>query len=93
MKDEERIAHFLYEIGSLRRIPRSHRQTLMVDDKWLATLQGSIVAEIERVTQQLASRVKTLEARYADPLPALMKNVDSLSAKVDAHLKKMGLQW
>lgn len=28
----EKITHFLYEVGSLRRIPRSHRQTLMVND-------------------------------------------------------------
>lgn len=29
---EEKIVNFLYEVGSLRRIPRSHRQTLMVND-------------------------------------------------------------
>ena len=68
-------------------------KTLIVDDKWLATLQGNIVAEIERVTQQLANRVKTLEERYAEPLPALTQSVEALSANVDAHLKKMGLQW
>ena len=66
---------------------------LIVDDKWLATLQANIIAEIERVTQQLANRVKTLEERYAEPLPTLIQNVEVLSAKVDEHLKKMGLQW
>ncbi len=68
-------------------------KTLIVEDKWLATLQANIVAEIERVTQQLASRVKTLEERYSEPLPALIKSVEGLSASVDEHLKKMGLQW
>jgi len=68
-------------------------KTLIVDDKWLATLQSSIVAEIERVTQQLANRVKTLEERYAEPLPALAQSVEVFSAKVDEHLKKMGLVW
>jgi type I restriction enzyme M protein len=42
---------------------------LIVDDKWLATLQANIVAEIERVTQQMANRVKLLEERYSTPLP------------------------
>lgn len=68
-------------------------KTLIVDDKWLATLQANIIAEIERVTQQLAKRVKTLEERYDEPLPALIQSVEALSANVDEHLKKMGLQW
>ena len=31
-KDFKRIAQFLYEVGSMRRIPRMHRQNLLVDD-------------------------------------------------------------
>lgn len=68
-------------------------KTLIVEDKWLATLQASIVAEIERITQQLANRIKTLEERYSEPMPALVENVATLSDKVDEHLKKMGLAW
>lgn len=68
-------------------------KTLIVEDKWQATLQASIVAEIERITQQLANRIKTLEERYSVPLPALVDNVTELSDKVDEHLKKMGLAW
>lgn len=68
-------------------------RTLVVDDKWQATLKGAIQAEIERVTQQLANRVKTLEERYAEPLPQLIEEVEALSSKVDEHLKRMGLTW
>ena len=68
-------------------------KTLVVDDKWQATLKAAITAEIERVTQQLADRVKTLEERYAEPLPQLTQDVEVLSSKVDEHLKKMGLIW
>ena len=32
MKDEEKLANFLFEIGSLRKINRSHRQTLLTND-------------------------------------------------------------
>ncbi len=66
---------------------------LIVEDKWLASLQARIVAEIERITQQLANRVKTLEERYSAPMPSLIDEVASLSSKVDVHLKKMGLVW
>jgi type I restriction enzyme M protein len=75
------------------KLTEAENKTLIVDDKWLATLQTNIIAEIERVTQQLANRVKTLEERYAEPLPVLTQNVEVLSAKVDEHLKKMGLVW
>ena len=68
-------------------------KALIVDDKWLATLQSNIVAEIERVTQQMANRVKQLEERYSKPLPTLTKSVDQLSDKVVNHLKTMGLEW
>jgi len=74
-------------------LSEDENKILIVDDKWLATLQGQIIAEIERVTQQLANRVKTLEERYDKPLPALVDDVATLSAKVDEHLKKMGLAW
>ena len=68
-------------------------KTLIVDDKWLATLQAQIETEIERVTQQLAKRVKELEERYAEPLPAITQSVEQLSDKVAGHLKAMGLEW
>lgn len=68
-------------------------KSLIVDDKWLTTLQHNIVAEIERVTQQMANRVKELEERYSAPLPTLTQSVDDLSDKVAGHLKAMGLEW
>lgn len=68
-------------------------KTLVVDNKWFALLESNILAEIERVTQQLANRVKTLEDRYAEPLPQITKEVSALSVKVDEHLQRMGLVW
>lgn len=68
-------------------------KSLIVDNKWLATLQDNIVAEIERVTQQLANRVKELEERYSEPLPAISQSVENLGDKVAGHLKAMGLEW
>lgn len=79
-----------YKYGKLTEV---EIKTLVVDDKWQATLKEAIAAEIERVTQQLANRVKTLEERYAEPLPQLVQEVEGLSSKVDEHLKKMGLVW
>ena len=68
-------------------------KSLVVDVKWMGYLEATIKAEIERVTQQLANRVKTLEERYAVSLPTLTEEVELLSRTVDEHLKKMGLTW
>ena len=68
-------------------------KTLIVDDKWFATLRAAIDDEVERLTQRRTSRVKELEERYARPLPVLGRDVDAINAKVEAHLNKMGLVW
>ncbi len=75
------------------RLDEAGIKELVVVDKWLAALEASVQAEIERVTQQLTGRVKTLEERYADPMPRLVENVAELSSRVNAHLKQMGLSW
>lgn len=66
-------------------------KTLVVDDKWHGALEAAITAEIERVTQQLANRVKLLEERYAEPLPQLEEEVEVLARRVEDHLQRMGL--
>ena len=65
-------------------------QTLVVDDKWLATLAAAVQGELDRVSQTLTGRIRELAERYATPLPQLTLEVATLAAKVDAHLKKMG---
>ncbi|MDF2155010.1 type I restriction-modification system subunit M [Vibrio sp. CAU 1672] len=83
----------LETIEQYAKLTQDDIKTLVVDDKWNATLQACIQAEIERVTQQLANRVQELEDRYAEPLPKLAQSVEDLSDKVAAHLKAMGLEW
>ena len=68
-------------------------KSLVVDDKWLATLAAGVQTELDRVSQALTGRVKELAERYATPLPVLTEEVDALSARVDAHLERMGFAW
>ena len=68
-------------------------QALVVDDKWLHAVGSAIHGEMDRISQALTQRVKQLADRYGTPLPALAVEVDALSARVDAQLKKMGLSW
>lgn len=66
---------------------------LVVDDKWLATLDKDIHGEMDRVSQQLTQRVKELAERYETPIPLTVKRVADLEAKVNHHLTKMGFSW
>ncbi|MBA2659868.1 MAG: type I restriction-modification system subunit M [Nitrosospira sp.] len=68
-------------------------KALVVDDKWLAALEASVQSELDRVSQALTGRIRQLAERYATPLPILIKEVESLAARVDEHLKKMGFAW
>ena len=68
-------------------------QTLVVQDKWLATLTASVQSELDRVSQALTGRIRQLAERYATPLPALGDELKVLAGRVDVHLKAMGFVW
>lgn len=72
------------------KLTEAEIKKLVIERKWFATLEQAIQAEIERVTQRLAHRVKELEERYSSPLPQLTDEVAQLSQKVTAHLAQMG---
>lgn len=75
------------------RLTEAEVRALVVDDKWLAALAAEVDAEMERVSQKLTGRIKELMERYAKPLTAIEQEVEALSAKVNAHLQKMGVVW
>ena len=98
--DQEVLAQYATLGGDVGAI-----KTLVIDDKWLAHIQAAIVDryfaqeqaaltdEVQRLIQRLAGRVGLLEERYAHPLPELEQEVERYSAKVAAHLRRMGLAW
>lgn len=64
-------------------------KTIVVDDKWMATLDNAIKSEMQRISQQLTQRIKELAERYETPLPEINAEVEKLEARVNAHLEKM----
>ena len=68
-------------------------QTLVVDDKWLASIQAVVQGELDRVSQTLTGRIRQLAERYATPLPQLNDEAAALAARVDEHLRRMGAEW
>jgi type I restriction enzyme M protein len=68
-------------------------RSLVIDDKWMATLAGTVQGELDRASQTLTGRIRELAERYATPLPKLTEEVAVLTAKVESHLAQMGVSW
>ena len=64
---------------------------LVVDAKWLATLDAAVQGELDRVSQTLMARVRELADRYSVPLSELTADVARLAAETESHLKAMGV--
>jgi type I restriction enzyme M protein len=79
--------------GKYGKLTEAEIKALVVDDKWLARLAADVQSELDRVSQSLTGRVRQLAERYASPLPRLTEQVESLSARVAEHLKKLGAVW
>jgi hypothetical protein len=80
-------------LATANRLTAAEVKALVVDDKWLATLDAAIHGEMDRVSQQLTQRVKELAERYETPLPRMTSRVAELEAKVNQHLERMGFAW
>ena len=66
---------------------------LVVDDKWIHTIEAAIKGEIDHISQRLTNRIKELAERYETPLPEIDVRLSEVEAKVNAHLEKMGFLW
>ena len=74
-------------------LSKSEIKTLVVDDKWMTSLDAAIHGETDSVSQQLTQRVMGLAERYEVPLPRMLDRVAETEAKVNCHLAKMGFAW
>jgi type I restriction enzyme M protein len=68
-------------------------KTLVVEDKWLATLAASIHGEMDRISQTLTQHAAELAERYETPLPQAVAKVAELEQVVNHHLERMGFSW
>jgi type I restriction enzyme M protein len=66
---------------------------LVVQGKWLSSLEQAVASEVERVSQALTGRLKELGERYGEALPAISERVEELESRVAGHLERMGFTW
>lgn len=80
-------------LAKYKELTETEIKTLVVDDKWLATMKRDVKTEMDHISQRLTGRIKELADCYETPLPQLDQQVKDLTSKVDTHLKKMGFVW
>ena len=90
---DARIALDVKTAAKYPALTEAEIKALIVDDKWMAALERDIHGELDRVGQTLAGRIKLLTERYAAPLPQLAEEAETLGARVEEHLRKMGFKW
>ena len=83
----------LKALGKYKTLTVNDIKQLVVDDKWMASIEKSVKTEMERISQRLTQRIKELAERYETPMPKQTKEVADLESKVNTHLKKMGFVW
>ncbi|MGB3467126.1 MAG: N-6 DNA methylase, partial [Cyclobacteriaceae bacterium] len=90
-KGESDLDDLLY--AKYPTLTKEEIKVLVVDDKWLTTIETAIKSEIDQISQRLTNRIKELAERYDTPLPTLVKETADLEAAVNDHLTKMGFVW
>ena len=75
------------------KLTESEIKTLVVDAKWLASIEVAIHSELDRVSLKFTQCVKDLVERYETPMSRMGKRVVELEAKVNGHLERMGFTW
>lgn len=68
-------------------------KTLVVENKWMQSIEYSISMEIDQISHALTSRIKELTVRYEAPLPHIESDLKLLENKVNDHLQKIGYVW
>lgn len=63
---------------------------LVIEKKWFASLGSRLDGEMQRISQQLTTKVSALAVRYAQTLPEINAEIADLETKVANHLKLMG---
>lgn len=80
-------------LTKFKKLTEDEVKVLVVEDKWMATIEHTIKNEMQRISQRLNQRVKELAERYENTLPEILNSVNDWEQKVNTHLKNMGFKW
>lgn len=67
-------------------------KSLVLDDKWQASIVGRVGTEVEELTLELVGRIRQLGERYEETVPELAARLGALEDRVASHLAAMGIE-
>lgn len=67
-------------------------QSLVLDDKWAATIRDRVLGEVNALTLDLVARIHQLGQRYAETVGQLDAELKKLEARVAGHLADIGVE-
>ncbi len=80
-------------LDQYKKISGDEVKQVVIEAKWMKSIESSIQGEMERISQRLTVRIRELIERYETQLPAIDAELAELEKKVTAHLQKMGFVW
>ena len=94
-KKEVKDARSALDLAVLRRygeLTESEIKPLVLEDKWLTSIQTRVSNEVNALTLVLVDRIQQLGERYAEPVGTLESELKEIEANVSRHLTEMGVQ-
>jgi type I restriction enzyme M protein len=89
---EARAALDLATLNKYGDLSEAEVKTLVLDDKWKATVSIRVESVLNSLVLQLVARIQELGERYGETLSGLESSVDDLTSKVLGHLEEMGIK-
>ena len=77
-------------MGKYADLSENDIKRLVVEKKWFASLSERLDGEMQRISQQLTSKVSALAERYEQTLSQIDNDIADLEKKVREHLVVMG---
>jgi type I restriction enzyme M protein len=90
LKEAEFVDLIAKKYGSLTE---QDVKNILIENKWLKAIREVVENELESNILRLSNRLNELSNRYLVPLPKIQKEREGLTAKVQAHIEKMGVKW
>lgn len=94
-KKKAKDAHSALDLAVLKqygKLTESEIRRLVLEDKWLASIERRASNEVNALTLALGARLQQLGERYAETMGALDAATDILKSKVKEHLAAMGVE-
>ena len=91
-KEAQAAALDLVTLKKYGNLSEAEIKTLVLDNKWNATITARVAGEVHSLTLSLVDRIRQLGERYDRTLEYLLEELTRLDSQVALHLADMGIK-